>query len=332
MTARAAYPAPEEHDFVLENFVFHTGETLAAMTMHYRTIGDPANPAVLILHGTGGSGAAMLVPGFADELFGPGQPLDARKHYLVLPDSIGAGKSAKPSDGLRMKFPRYDHADMVAAQHRLLTEGLGIGHLRIVTGYSMGGMHTWLWAVTRPDFMDAAVPLASQPAAVAGRNWMTRRMLIDAVRNDPAWMNGEYTAQPQQFRLAYAWYTIATNGGTLALHAKAPTRAQADELTDRMLANLTGSDANDFLYQWEASRHYDPVPDLHTIRARILAVNSADDERNPPETGLTEHAVARIPNAAYHLIPASAETAGHATVMNAALWKDRLEHLLREPG
>jgi homoserine O-acetyltransferase len=332
MTACTTYPAPEEHDFVLKRFAFHTGDTLPELRIHYRTIGDPANPAALILHGTGGSGASMLTPGFADQLFGQGQPLDARKHYLILPDSIGAGQSAKPSDGLRTDFPRYTHADMVTAQYRLLTEGLTITHLRVVIGYSMGGMHTWLWAVTYPDFMDAAVPLASQPAAVAGRNWMMRRMLTDAVRNDPAWKGGNYTKQPEQFRLAYAWYTIATNGGTLALQAKAPTRAMADALTDRLLADRTAADANDFLYQWEASREYDPTPDLPKARARILAVNSADDERNPPETGLTEQAVARLPNAEYCLIPADARTAGHATVMNAALWKDRLETVLRKSG
>lgn len=320
----ANYPEPKEDSFVLQDFRFHTGEVLPEVRINYLTIGDPKNEAVLILHGTAGSGRAMLRGSFAEELFGPGQPLDASKYFIILPDAIGTGKSSKPSDGLRAKFPLYNYDDMVLGQYRLLTEGLKINHLRLIVGNSMGGMQTWIWGTTYPNFMDALVPMASQPTAMASRNWMLRRMITDAVRNDPAWQGGNYTEQPQYFRMVNVWYGIATNGGSISYQFKAPSREKADELLAQMMANKTTIDANDFLYQWDSSRDYDPEPNLSRIRAAVLAINSADDERNPPETGITENAVRSIPNATLYLIPGSPTTAGHGTVMNAKLWKERL--------
>ncbi len=283
---------------------------------------------MLILHGTTGSGSSMLTPAFAGELFGAGQPLDAARYFVILPDALGAGKSAKPSDGMRAKFPQYTYDDMVLAQYRLVTEGLGIRHLRVVLGNSMGGMHTWIWGVTYPDFMDALVPMASQPTEMSSRNWMTRRMLIDAVRKDPAWNNGNYTTQPPSLRMASVFFGIATSGGTLAYQAMAPTREQADRLVDAREAAPFTADANDFLYQFDAARDYNPAPGLERIRAAVLAINSADDERNPPETGLMEQALKRVRNARLLLIPASAETRGHGTTANAAFWKRQLQDFL----
>ena len=320
----ATYPPPQENSFVLKNFVFYNGTSLPEMKVHYRTVGKASGEPVLVLHGTAGSGASMLCPSFAGELFGPGQPLDAAKYYLILPDAIGAGNTAKPSDGLRAAFPAYTYEDMVVAQYRLLVEALGIRHLRLIVGNSMGGMHAWLWAVNYPDFMDAIVPLAALPAAMSGRNWMLRRMIIDAVRNDPAWQGGNYSTQPQQFRQVNTWFEIATNGGALAYLAKAPSRAKADALLAEQLAKPTTMDANDFLFQWDASRSYNPAPKLARVKTRVLAVNSADDERNPVESGLLEQALRALPHASMHIIPASAATSGHATTMHAHFWKAQL--------
>lgn len=329
-SGEVTFPTPTEASFVLKDFRFHTGEVLPEVRINYLTIGDPAKEAVLILHGTAGSGRAMLRDSFAKNLFGPGQPLDAGKYFIVLPDAIGTGKSTKPSDGLKGKFPLYNYDDMVLGQYRLLTEGLNIKHLRVIVGNSMGGMQTWLWAVNYPDFMDAAVPMAAQPTAMASRNWMLRRMITDAIRNDPAWKNGDYSEQPQFFRQINVYYGIATNGGSQAYQAKAPTREKADQLYAAMLKNQTRMDANDFLYQWDSSRDYDPEPKLANIRAPILLINSADDERNPPETGITQAAIERIPNARLYLIPGSPTTAGHGTVMNAALWKEEFTHFMNK--
>jgi homoserine O-acetyltransferase/O-succinyltransferase len=325
----ADYPAPKEGDWIARDFRFHTGEVMPELRLHYTTIGAAAGEPVLILHGTTGSGSGMLTPAFAGELFGPGQPLDASRYFVILPDAIGAGKSSKPSDGLRAKFPRYNYDDMVAAQYRLGTEGLGIRRLRLVLGNSMGGMHTWLWGETYPDAMDALVPMASQPTEMSGRNWMLRRMLIDAIRNDPDWKGGDYTTQPAAFRTANVFFGIATNGGSQAYHKQAPTREAADKLVaERMAAPFT-ADANDFLYQWDASRDYNPAPRLERITATLLAINSADDERNPPELGIMERELPRIKNARLYLIPASAETRGHATTFFAKFWKAQLADLLR---
>jgi len=284
---------------------------------------------VLILHGTAGSGTNVLTPGFAGELFGPDQPLDATKYYIILPDAIGAGKSSKPSDGLRTKFPRYNYNDMVMAQYRLVFEGLGVRHVRLVMGVSMGGMHAWIWGVMYPELMDALVPMASQPTEMSSRNWMMRRMLIDAIRNDPDWNNGDYTTQPRSLRVANVFYGIATSGGTLAYQQMAPTRELADKLLDERLAAPFKADANDFLYQWDASRDYNPAPGLDRIQAAVLAINSADDERNPPETGIMERELKRIKNARLYLIPASADTRGHGTVAIAKFWKQQVQEFLQ---
>lgn len=317
-----------EHDFVLKDFTFHTGETLPEVTVHYRTIGNPSGIPVLVLHGTGGSGAAMAVPRFAGEFFGKGQTLDAQKHFIIMPDALGTGKSSKPSDGLRAKFPRYNYDDMVLAQYRLVTEALQIKHLRVIIGNSMGGMHCWIWATKYPTFMDAIVPLASMPTAMSGRNWMMRRMIIDAVKNDPAWNNGNYTEQPQHFRMVNVWFAIATNGGTLAYLDKAPTSEAGDKLIEKMMASQTKMDANDFLYQWDSSRDYDPSPKLNTVQAHVLAVNSADDERCPVESGLMEKHITQLPNATYYLIPGSSETSGHGTVMDARFWSKQFANFI----
>jgi homoserine O-acetyltransferase len=326
--AAAQYPAPEEGDWIARDFQFHTGEVIPELRVHYTTIGAPTGEAVLILHGTTQSGAAMLSPAFAGELFGPGQPLDASKHYIILPDGIGHGKTSKPSDDMRAKFPRYNYDDMVAAQYKLVTEGLGLRRLRLVLGNSMGGMHTWIWGVTYPDFMDALVPMASQPTEMSSRNWMMRRLIIDTIRKDPEWKDGNYTTQPSAFRVASVFYGIATNGGTLAYQKQAPTRERADKLLDDRLAAPFKADANDFLYQWDSSRDYNPSPGLDRIQAALLAINSADDERNPPETGLMERELKRVTSGRLYLIPASEDTRGHGTTGMAKFWKQQVQEFL----
>lgn len=325
----AELPEVTEHDFVLKNFTFHTGETLPELKVHYRTMGDPSGIPVLVLHGTAGSGAAMAAPRFAGEFFGAGQALDAQKYFIIMPDAIGTGQSSKPSDGLKAKFPRYNYDDMVLAQYRLLSEGLNIKHVRAIIGNSMGGMHCWIWATSYPEFMDAIVPLASMPSAMSGRNWMMRRMIVDAVKNDPAWNNGDYTEQPQYFRMVNVWYGIATNGGTLAYLDKAPSSEAGDKLVQELMGKQTQMDANDFMYQWDSSRDYNPSPKLELIKAHVLAVNSADDERCPAESGIMEKEMKRIKNAHYYLIPGSAETSGHGTTMNAHFWSKQFGEFIK---
>ena len=325
----ADYPAPKTGEWVAKDFKFHTGEVMPELRLAYTTVGDPSGQPVVVLHGTTGSATSMLTPAFAGELFGAGQPLDATKYYIIIPDSIGHGKSSKPSDGLRAKFPKYNYADMVDAQYRLVKEGLGINRVRLVIGNSMGGMHTWLWGVKYPDFMDALAPMASQPTAMASRNWMMRRLIIDSIRNDPDWKGGDYTTQPKAFRTAAVFFNLGTNGGTLALQKMAPTREAADKLLDQRLAALTNADANDYLYQWESSGDYDPQPGLGRIKAAVLVINAADDERNPPETGLTEAALKQIKTARLLLIPASEETRGHGTTGMAKFYKQPLAELLQ---
>jgi homoserine O-acetyltransferase len=323
------YPAPKQGDWVARDFRFHTGEVMPELRIHYTTIGEPSGEPVVILHGTSGSGTGLLSPTFAGELFGPGQVLDATKYFIVLPDSIGHGKSAKPSDGLRTKFPRYNYDDMVVAQYRLVSEGLGLRHVRMVLGFSMGGMNAWMWGVKYPDFMDTLVPMASQPVEVSSRNWMMRRLITDSIRNDPEWNNGSYTSQPHSARVASVFYGVATAGGTLALQKMAPTREAADKLLDARLAAAFPLDANDVLYMWDASRDYNPAPGLELIQATVLAVNSADDERNPPETGIMERELKRMKNARLFLIPASEDTTGHLTTLMAKLWKQPVQELLQ---
>jgi homoserine O-acetyltransferase/O-succinyltransferase len=325
----ADYPAPKQGDWIARDFKFHTGEVMPELSLHYTTIGDPSGQPVLVLHGTTGSGAGMLTPAFAGELFGPGQPLDAAKYYIILPDGIGHGKSSKPSDSLRTKFPRYDYADMVDAQYRLLKEGLGISHLRLVIGNSMGGMHTWLWGERYPDFMDALAPMAAQPTAMSSRNWMMRRLIIDTIRNDPDWKDGTYTTQPRALKAAAVFFGVATSGGTLAYQKLAPTRETADKLLDERLAAPFTADANDTLYQWESSGDYDASPGLARITAALLAINAAEDERNPPETGLMDGALKQVRTGRLYLIPASAETRGHGTTGMAKFYKQPLVELLQ---
>ncbi len=327
----ADHPAPKQGDWLVRDFRFHTGETLPELRLHYATIGAPTGEPVLILHGTAGSGASMLTPAFAGELFGPGQPLDASKYFIILPDALGAGDSSKPSDGLRAGFPKYNYDDMVQAQYRLVREHLGVRHLRLVLGNSMGGMQTWLWAQKYPDFLDIAVPMASVPTAMSGRNWMMRRLIVDGIRNDPAWMNGNYTEQPPSLRFLSVFFGIATSGGTLALQKAAPTKAAANALLDQRLNAPFKGDANDHLYQWDSSRDYDASAGLAQIKATVLAINAADDERNPPELGLLERSLKRVANGRMLLIPASEQTSGHGTTANARFWKAELANLLATP-
>jgi homoserine O-acetyltransferase len=323
----ADYPTPKEGDWIARDFKFNTGEVMPELRLHYATVGEPSGQPVLVLHGTAQSSASMLSPVFAGELFGPGQPLDAAKYYVILPDSIGHGKSAKPSDGLRAKFPLYNYDDMVVAQYQLVSEGLGVRHLRLVLGFSMGGMNTWLWGEKYPGFMDVLAPMASQPTEVSGRNWMMRRLIIDGIRTDPDWNNGNYTAQPHSAKLVSVFYNIATNGGTLGYQKIAPTHEAADKLVNDRLAAPFTADANDVLYQWDFSRDYKPVS-LDRIQAPLLAINSADDERNPPETGIMERELKRVTNGRLFLIPGSDDTRGHATVYFAKFWKQQLQDLL----
>ncbi|HMA49948.1 MAG TPA: alpha/beta fold hydrolase [Magnetospirillaceae bacterium] len=327
LATAADYPAPQQADWVARNFKFHDGQVLPDLKLHYTTIGSPANPPVVILHGTGGSGTKLLTPAFAGTLFGPGQPLDAGKYFIILPDAIGHGASSKPSDGLRTKFPKFNYVDLVEAQQRLVEEGLGIHHLRLVMGYSMGGMETWLWGGRHPGFMDALVPMASQPSPMSSRNWMLRRMLIETIKNDPGYQDGNYTEQPREARIAYANHLIASAGGTLAYQALTPTREQADKYVDDLLAGLD-IDANDLLYAYSASSDYDPSPDLGRITARTLAINSADDERNPPETGIMDKYLAQVKGAKLLLVPASTETRGHGTLVMAKFYAGPLKEFL----
>mgnify|MGYP001827533005 CR=1 FL=1 len=322
-------------DFTIADFTFGSGETLPELRLHYTTLGAPSRDevgtvrnAVLILHGTGGSGKAFLRERFAGVLFGPGQLLDARRYYIILPDGIGHGESSKPSDGQRASFPRYAYHDMVRAQFELVTQGLGVDHLRLVMGTSMGGMHTWMWGELYPDFVDALLPLASLPVQIAGRNRMMRRMVLDAIRTDPTWMGGEYEAQPRG--LTSAIYTLLFMvSSPLKWRREAPTLAEADQLFDKLVEGYKAEmDANDLLYQIDASRDYDPSPALDCIVAPLLAINSADDQVNPPELGILEREIKRVKQGRYVLLPISEETRGHRTHSQPKIWKHHLAELL----
>jgi len=336
----ADYPAPTEGDYTIRDFKFTSGETLPELRLHYRTIGKPEKDAqgkttnaVLIMHGTTGSGAQFVPrPEFADQLFAKGHPLDATKSFIILPDGIGHGKSSKPSDGLHAKFPHYGYLDMVEAQYRLLTEGLGVNRARLVMGTSMGGMHTWLWGELHPDFMDALMPLASLPIQISGRNRAWRRVIIDAIRNDSAWNGGEYKTQPPSLRTAAEMLWFMSSNPVLR-QKDAPTLAKTDEILDKFVNDyVKTADANDVLYAVEASHDYDPGPNLEKIRAPLLAINSADDLINPPELGILESEIKRVPHGRAIVIPFSEKTRGHGSHTVAALWKDELVKLLQETG
>jgi homoserine O-acetyltransferase len=326
----APLPAATEGDWVAPEFTFHTGEKLANLKLHYITLGNPKHPAILYLHGTYRPGSDVLSKDFGGELFGPGQPLDASKYYIISTDGIGVGQSSKPSDGLRAKFPEYNYTDMVQAQYRLVTEGLGVKHLRLIIGNSMGGMQTWMWGQTWPQMMDALVPMASQPTEMSSRNWMMRRLLVESIKQDPAWNNGNYSVQPPSLRLANALFSVGTSGGTLAYQAAAPTRTLADKLVDERLNAPQTGDANDFIYQWQSSADYDATPGLGKIQAPVLVINSADDERNPPETGRLEASLRELKDARLLLIPASAETRGHGTTGMAKFYAKALGQFMQQ--
>jgi homoserine O-acetyltransferase len=330
-------PATTEGDFTVQNFVFKSGETLKDLRLHYTTLGAPARDAegrvtnaVLILHGTGGDGHQFLRPQFSSVLFGAGGLLDAAKYFIILPDGIGHGKSSKPSNGLHAHFPHYDYDDMIAAQYALVTKGLGVNHLRLVMGTSMGCMHSFVWGETYPDFMDALMPLACLPVQIAGRNRMWRKMTMDAIRNDPAWHGGEYTSEPLAGLRAAADLLVIAGSAPLLMQKTWPSRDAADQYVgDTIAKDLATLDANDFLYQVDASRNYDPSAALGTIEARVMWVNSADDFINPPELGIAETKVKEIPHGRFVLIPISDQTHGHGTHTWAAVWKDYLAELLK---
>jgi homoserine O-acetyltransferase/O-succinyltransferase len=337
-TARAAeYPAPTEADYVIRDFKFTSGETMSELKIHYRTIGKPAKDekgtvtnAVLITHGTTGSGAQFIRPEFAGELFGAGQLLDPTKFFIVLPDGIGHGKSSKPSDGMHGKFPHYGYVDMVEAQFRLLTDGLGVNHARLIMGTSMGGMHTWLWGSAHPDFMDALMPLASLPTQISGRNRAWRRVIIDAIRNDPEWKGGEYSSQPPALRTAAEMLWLMSSNPVLRQKEAADLK-KTDDVLDKFVADhLKTDDANDVLYALDASRDYDPGPGLEKIRAPLVAWNSADDLINPPELQILEREIKRVAKGRAVVVPLSDKTRGHGSHTIAALWKGDLEQLLKE--
>ena len=338
LLAAPNYPAPQEGDFTLKDFHFHSGETLPELRMHYLTLGSPRKDAsgkvtnaVLILHGTGGSGRQFLNPVFADVLFGPGQLLDAAKYFIILPDNIGHGKSSKPSDGLRMKFPKYDYDDMVKAQHDLLTGGLGVNHLRLVMGTSMGCMHSWVWLEAYPGFMDAGMPLACEPVQIAGRNRIWRKAVLDAITTDPEWKNGDYTQEPMiALRNAEYWLLLA-GSAPVYWQQQYPTREAAEKFaTTYVDARSKAIDANDTLYQFDSSRNYDPSPNLEKIVAPVMFVNSADDFINPPELGIPEREIKRVKRGKYVLIPIGPDTRGHGTHTIAKVWQQYLAELLRE--
>jgi len=336
-TARAA-AAPREGDAVLRSFRFSSGDSLPELRIHYLALGTPLRDphghvtnAVLILHGTGGTGRQFMAPQFAGVLFGPGAPLDTARMYVILPDGIGHGRSSKPSDGLHMRFPHYGYDDMVTAQHRLLVEHLGVDHLRLVMGTSMGGMHTWVWGEKYPDFMDALMPLACQPVAIVGRNRLWRSMVREVIESDPEWKGGEYAAEPLTSLRAALDLLIIAGSAPIAMQKNLATRDSVDRyLAATTTARLPGLDANDLIYQVDASHDYDPSARLESIRAPLMFVNSADDFINPPELGIAEREIQRVPHGTFVLIPASEQTHGHGTHTWAVFWRSYLEELLKQ--
>jgi homoserine O-acetyltransferase len=334
----AHWPTPHEGDFVVHDFRFQSGESAAEVRMHYTTLGTPVKDAhgrttnaVLILHGTGGTGHQFLRPIFAGVLFGPGQLLDASKYYIILPDNIGHGKSSKPSDGMHAHFPQYDYADMVSLQHELLANGLGVNHLRLVLGTSMGCMHSWIWGETYPDEMDALMPLACLPVEIAGRNRVWRKMIIDGIRQDPEWKDGEYTSEPRTALQISADFLLIAGSAPLHMQQDMPTRDAADQYLETAVKRITGElDANDVLYAVSASRNYDPSSKLASIKAPVMFINSADDFINPPGLGIAEREIGKVKSGKFVLIPASGQTHGHGTHTWAAVWQQYLKELLEQ--
>jgi homoserine O-acetyltransferase len=332
------WPSQHEGEFVVHDFHFQSGETLPALRLHYTTIGKPAKDAtghttnaVLILHGTGGNGENFLRPIFADVLFGQGQLLDATRYFIILPDNIGHGRSSKPSDGMRAHFPQYEYADMVALQHELLENGLGVNHLRLLLGTSMGCMHSWIWAETYPDQLDAVMPLACLPVQIAGRNRLWRKMVIDGIRQDPDWKNGDYTTQPRAALLIGADMLLIAGSAPLRMQQELPTRDATDKYLDESMKRMTATlDANDLLYAVSASRNYDPASKLDTITAPVMFINSADDFINPPEVGIAEREIKKVKNGKFILLPVSDQTFGHGTHTHAVVWQQYLKELLEE--
>lgn len=334
MTDGKAWPGQRDGEHTFETFRFANGQSLDQLRMHYITVGEPQRDAagritnaVLLIHNTTGTAASWLTLGLGGELFGPGQPLDAARHYLVIPDCIGFGKSSKPSDGMRAAFPNYRFVDQVEAQRRLLVEALGVLHLKLVLGLSMGGMLTWMWGQMHPRFMDALVPVASQPGPMSGRNWIQRRISIEAIRNDPEWNGGNYAKNPSRYVFTAPFGALMTES-VVRIQELAPTREAADRLYAQFVERARAGDANDRLYQVEQTMDYDPSPGLEQITAPLLAINFADDELNPPELGVVEQAMARIPGARHVLVPAGPQSHGHYTSQLAALWKPHLAEFL----
>ena len=334
----ANYPAPAEGDWIAKDFHFVSGETMLELKLHYITIGKPERDsrgvvrnAVLIMHGTGGSGRGFLSEGFGGQLFGPGQLLDGMKHYIILPDAIGCGKSGKPSDGLHMRFPKFTYDDMVRADYLLLTEGLGVNHARLVMGTSMGAMHTWVWGEMYPDFMDALMPLGSNPVEIAGRNRMIRKMIIDSIEQDPDWNGGEYTKPPIHGLMCAQYLLSSMTSSPLQLQKLYPTRESVDAMVERTFpARAANTDANDMIYAYESSRFYNPEPNLDKIKAPLYAINSADDMVNPPELGISEREIKKVKRGRFILIPISDQTRGHGTHSMPSIWGKYLAELLEE--
>jgi homoserine O-acetyltransferase len=330
------WPTPKEDDYVSHDFHFESGETLPELRIHYATFGTPARDAtgrvtnaVLLLHSTSGTGRQFLVPQFAGVLFGPGQLLDVTRYYVILPDNIGQGKSSKPSDRMRARFPQYDYDDMVRAQHEMLEKGLGVNHLRLILGTSMGCMHSWVWGETYPNFMDALMPLACLPVQIAGRNRVWRKLVIDGIRNDPDWNNGDYAAEPRAGLVTAAEMFFVATGAALQMQKNFPTHDASDTAAeDHVKRFIAEHDANDLLYAVNASRNYDPSPRLEKIVVPVMFVNSADDFINPPELGIAEREIKRVKKGRFALIPISDQTRGHGTHTWAALWQQHLKELL----
>lgn len=335
LSAAQAIPTALQRDFTVRHFQFESGESLPELKLHYRTIGVPRKDAdgvvrngILILHGTGGSGGGFLGNAFAGGLFGKGQLYDAERYFIILPDNIGHGNSSKPSDGLRMKFPRYGYTDMVRLQYRLVTEGLGLTRLHVVTGTSMGGMHTWVWGYLYPDFMDALVPLASNPVEIAGRNRVWRKALVEAITTDPTWKNGEYTEPPRGMASAIGFLLMATSV-PLQWQKQFPTAKAADAwLAEQIAARTKNTDANDMIYYFRASEDYDPSPHLEKITAPLLAINSADDFVNPPELPMMASLITRVKHGRFVLLPITEQTRGHGTHSLPAIWGDHVAAFL----